>query len=72
MILIKYNILVANTLFQATVGDTNTARPGMMDFTGKAKWDAWKAQEGTSYPLFFSSSSLLFSPLATLSVNNHA
>lgn len=27
---------------QGTVGDVNTARPGMLDFTGKAKWDAWK------------------------------
>ncbi|TFK50022.1 acyl-CoA-binding protein [Heliocybe sulcata] len=33
---------------QATVGDVNTSRPGMMDFTGKAKWDAWKSAEGTS------------------------
>ncbi|XP_028663798.1 acyl-CoA-binding protein [Erpetoichthys calabaricus] len=31
---------------QATVGDVNTARPGMLDFKGKAKWDAWKALEG--------------------------
>ncbi|RKP35331.1 acyl-CoA-binding protein, partial [Dimargaris cristalligena] len=33
---------------QGTVGDVNTERPGMMDFKGKAKWDAWKAKEGTS------------------------
>ncbi|KAK6523611.1 hypothetical protein TWF281_001593 [Arthrobotrys megalospora] len=33
---------------QATVGDTNTERPGMMDFAGKYKWDAWKSQEGKS------------------------
>ncbi|KZT29976.1 acyl-CoA-binding protein [Neolentinus lepideus HHB14362 ss-1] len=33
---------------QATVGDINTTRPGLMDFTGKAKWDAWKSVEGTS------------------------
>ncbi|PWN97827.1 acyl-CoA-binding protein [Tilletiopsis washingtonensis] len=33
---------------QASIGDVNTSRPGMMDFTGKAKWDAWKANEGTS------------------------
>ncbi|KAG8993998.1 hypothetical protein FRB90_000551 [Tulasnella sp. 427] len=33
---------------QATIGDVNTTRPGMLDFTGKAKWDAWKAREGTS------------------------
>ncbi|EPQ54327.1 hypothetical protein GLOTRDRAFT_78306 [Gloeophyllum trabeum ATCC 11539] len=33
---------------QATLGDCNTTRPGMLDFTGKAKWDAWKSVEGTS------------------------
>jgi len=33
---------------QATVGDVNTARPGMLDFTGKAKWDAWESVKGTS------------------------
>jgi len=33
---------------QATIGDVNTKRPGMMDFVGKAKWDAWKGVEGTS------------------------
>ena len=33
---------------QATVGDVNTTRPGMLDFTGKAKWDAWSALKGTS------------------------
>ncbi|XP_020779723.1 acyl-CoA-binding protein [Boleophthalmus pectinirostris] len=31
---------------QATVGDVNTARPGMLDFMGKAKWDAWEKQKG--------------------------
>nr|XP_014341079.1 PREDICTED: acyl-CoA-binding protein isoform X2 [Latimeria chalumnae] len=33
---------------QATVGDINTARPGMLDFAGKAKWDAWEARQGMS------------------------
>ena len=33
---------------QATVGDCNTTRPGMLDFTGKAKWDAWNGRKGTS------------------------
>ncbi|KAI0067254.1 acyl-CoA-binding protein [Artomyces pyxidatus] len=33
---------------QATVGDVNVPRPGMLDFVGKAKWDAWKGVEGTS------------------------
>ena len=33
---------------QATVGDCNTVRPGMLDFKGKAKWDAWDGKKGTS------------------------
>lgn len=33
---------------QANVGDVNTDRPGMLDFTGKAKWDAWNSQKGLS------------------------
>ncbi|PPQ68639.1 hypothetical protein CVT26_002923 [Gymnopilus dilepis] len=35
-------------LYVTTIGDVNTQRPGMLDFTGKAKWDAWKSVEGTS------------------------
>ncbi|XP_023215709.1 acyl-CoA-binding protein-like [Centruroides vittatus] len=31
---------------QATVGDCNTSRPGMLDFKGKAKWDAWNGRKG--------------------------
>jgi len=31
---------------QGTTGDCNTFRPGMMDFKGKAKWDAWHAKKG--------------------------
>ncbi|KAM4559825.1 acyl-CoA-binding protein-like isoform 1-T1 [Odontesthes bonariensis] len=33
---------------QATVGDIHSERPGMFDFTGKAKWDAWNAKKGLS------------------------
>lgn len=33
---------------QATKGDCTGARPGMLDFVGRAKYDAWKAFEGTS------------------------
>ncbi|KAF7045652.1 hypothetical protein CFC21_054736 [Triticum aestivum] len=33
---------------QATVGPVNTARPGMFDLKGKAKWDAWKSVEAKS------------------------
>lgn len=28
---------------QATAGPVTTKRPGMMDFVGRAKWDAWNA-----------------------------
>lgn len=33
---------------QATAGDCNTKRPGMMDFAGRAKWDAWNGIKGKS------------------------
>ncbi|XP_023682401.1 acyl-CoA-binding protein [Paramormyrops kingsleyae] len=33
---------------QATVGDVNTTRPGMFDFTGKVKWDGWSSKKGMS------------------------
>ncbi|XP_014665776.1 PREDICTED: acyl-CoA-binding protein-like [Priapulus caudatus] len=33
---------------QATVGDVNTERPGMLDFKGKAKWDIWEGKKGTA------------------------
>lgn len=33
---------------QASAGDCTGARPGMMDFVGRAKYDAWKALAGTS------------------------
>ncbi len=33
---------------QATTGDVEGKRPGMMDFVGRAKHDAWGALEGTS------------------------
>jgi len=33
---------------QATIGDVNTTRPGLLDFTGKAKWDAWNSVKGVS------------------------
>ncbi|WP_411026776.1 acyl-CoA-binding protein, partial [Salmonella sp. s54395] len=31
---------------QATVGDCNTERPGMLDMKGKYKWDAWNSRKG--------------------------
>ncbi|KAG8037510.1 hypothetical protein G9C98_005720 [Cotesia typhae] len=33
---------------QATVGDVNTGRPGMLDLKGKAKWDRWNSKKGIS------------------------
>ncbi|XP_064800347.1 acyl-CoA-binding protein-like [Oncorhynchus masou masou] len=33
---------------QAKVGDVNTTCPGVLDFTGKAKWDAWEKEKGKS------------------------
>ena len=31
---------------QASAGDCTGSRPGMMDFVGRAKFDAWKELEG--------------------------
>ncbi|PSC75802.1 acyl-binding [Micractinium conductrix] len=33
---------------QASVGDVNTPKPGLLDFKGKAKWGAWEKQKGKS------------------------
>jgi carboxylesterase len=33
---------------QATVGDVTGARPGMLDFKGRAKYDAWSGRRGTA------------------------
>ena len=31
---------------QAIVGDCNTEKPEMLDFKGKAKWEAWNKVKG--------------------------
>lgn len=31
---------------QGSVGDNNTPKPGMLDFKGKAKWEAWNNLKG--------------------------
>nr|P0C8L7.1 RecName: Full=Putative acyl-CoA-binding protein; Short=ACBP [Hypsibius exemplaris] len=31
---------------QATIGDVNTDRPGMLYLKEKAKWDAWNGRKG--------------------------
>ncbi|XP_059822307.1 acyl-CoA-binding protein [Hypanus sabinus] len=41
-------LLIYSLYKQATVGDVNTERPGMLDLKGKAKWDAWSAKKGTT------------------------
>lgn len=33
---------------QATVGDNTTERPGLLDFKGKMKWQAWEDLKGMS------------------------
>ncbi|XP_016987069.1 acyl-CoA-binding protein homolog [Drosophila rhopaloa] len=33
---------------QASVGDNDTAKPGLLDLKGKAKWEAWNKQKGKS------------------------
>lgn len=43
------DLLMLYSLYkQATVGDVNTTRPGMLALKEKAKWDAWEKQKGTS------------------------
>ncbi len=33
---------------QATEGDVQGKRPGLTDFVGRAKWDAWDGLKGTA------------------------
>lgn len=33
---------------QATLGDVSGSRPGMLDFKGRAKFDAWSTRRGMS------------------------
>ena len=41
------NLLELYALYkQATVGDVSGSRPGMMDFKGRAKFDAWTGKKG--------------------------
>jgi len=40
-------LLALYALFkQATVGDVDGKRPGMLDLKGRAKYDAWSAKKG--------------------------
>ncbi len=43
------NLLELYALFkQATSGDASGKRPGMLDFKGRAKYDAWTQKKGAS------------------------
>lgn len=43
------DMLLLYALFkQASEGDVKGARPGMLDFKGRAKYDAWSTRKGTS------------------------
>ncbi len=33
---------------QATVGDNNTPKPGMLDMKGNVKWNSWNTYKGYS------------------------
>ena len=33
---------------QATIGDCNTKSPGLFDWKGSAKWNAWNGKKGVS------------------------
>ena len=33
---------------QGTMGDNNSSKPGLLDFKGKAKWEAWESKKGMS------------------------
>lgn len=43
------DLLALYALFkQGTAGDVSGSRPGMMDFKGRAKFDAWAGKKGLS------------------------
>ena len=43
------DLLALYALFkQSSVGDATGSRPGMMDFKGRAKFDAWTTKKGLS------------------------
>jgi acyl-CoA-binding protein len=50
---------------QASVGDVQGSRPGMLDFKGRAKYDAWSARKGTSQDGAMSAYVALVARLAT-------
>ncbi|RYZ08642.1 MAG: acyl-CoA-binding protein [Myxococcales bacterium] len=50
---------------QGTVGDVTGERPGMLDFKGRAKYDAWAAKRGGSKDSSMQSYVALVEKLAT-------
>ena len=41
-------LLIYSLFKQGTNGDNTTDKPGMLDFKGKAKWEAWNKLKGKS------------------------
>jgi len=50
---------------QASSGDVQGSRPGMLDFKGRAKYDAWAARKGTTKDNAMSAYVALVGRLAT-------
>ena len=50
---------------QGTVGDVSGDRPGMLDFKGRAKYDAWAAKKGGGKDASMQSYVALVEKLAT-------
>jgi acyl-CoA-binding protein len=50
---------------QGSVGDVQGSRPGMLDFKGRAKFDAWAKRRGTSQENAMSAYVALVAKLAT-------
>ena len=46
-------LIVYGWFKQATVGDCNIPKPGMLDFKGKAKWEAWNKLKGCENYILF-------------------
>lgn len=50
---------------QGTIGDVQGERPGMLDFKGRAKYDAWTGKKGTTKEQAMQSYVALVEKLAT-------
>jgi len=47
-ITLKHSSFCFYIYVEATVGDNNTSKPGMLDLKGKAKWESWNNYKGKS------------------------